>query len=155
MLSKNEFAGLGFSQEEPNWYGGKVEFRATLQDTSSTDIPQYKIVLQRPVLGTSCRFTRRFGSQSFLRVKIPSALLNKRDHDLVRFLSRPFILTGYVFRAFYAKKDHVFLFKTCEVYDGKNVSEPMVTGRKSDLTFQQFIDWHNPLQFNIRQGSIL
>jgi RNA-dependent RNA polymerase len=141
---------LGFSDDKPDWYGGKVEFRAKVRDVGTTDAPKYKIVLEKPVLGTSCRFTRRFGSHSFLRVKIPAAILENREHELIKLFCRPFILTGRVFRAFYAKKDHVFLFKTCEVFDGSKLSVLKGT-RKSGMAWREFLDWHNPLFCNCRQ----
>jgi RNA-dependent RNA polymerase len=153
-LSNNNLAGLGFSEEKPDWYGGKVDFRGKLRDHSSANITEYKIVLERPELGTSCRFTRRLGSQSILRISIPPDVFTKQDNQLVDFFSRPFILSGRVFRAFYAKGKHVFLLKTCEVFDGFKISVPKDAAHGDGLTLLDFLNWHNPLESNKRQASI-
>jgi RNA-dependent RNA polymerase len=150
-LSKNEFAGIGFSQDYRDWYGGKVHFRAQLRDLGSEEAPKYKVVLDRPELGTSCRFSRRFGSQSILRIKIPKDTLNRPDNKLVQFFLRPFVLSGKVFRAFYARSNHVFLYKTYETFNGNNVLPTRTTQLNSDLL--EFINWHNPLELNTRQAS--
>ena len=149
-LDKDETAGLGFSEDSPDWYGGKVEFRACLEDKGSQNLPQYKIVLEKPDIGSSCRFTRRFGSTCFLRVKIPEGILHRPR--LVEYFLQPFLLNGQVFRSFFAKDDHVFLFRTNETVKGLEINPvPPANGR----SLLEFIKWHNPLEANMNQAGFL
>jgi RNA-dependent RNA polymerase len=145
-LRTDEIAGLGFSANSPEWYGGKVEFHATLEDTGSQRAPQYKLILERAVIGSSCRFTRRFGSLCFLRVKIPEGILHRPK--LVEYFLRPFVLNGQVFRSFFSKDDHVFLFKTNEMFKGSEICP--APGAKG-LSLLEFLNWHNRLDANVNQ----
>ena len=147
-LSVDEYAGLGHNADHPGWYGGKIEFRGKLQKDEQTD--SYKIVLERCTLGPSCRFTRRFGSRSFLRVKIPSRILHSSTSGLIAYFRSPFVIWGRIFRAFYAKDDIVFLFRTNEIYDEQRI----LPGHFGGFSLLQFIEWHNPLQSNRNQVSV-
>jgi hypothetical protein len=144
-LAEDQYAGLGHSTDYPGWYGGKVEFRAKLQKDEKTN--SYKIVLERCMLGTSCRFTRRFGSKSFLRIKIPSRILHSNTNGLIAYFRNPFVIWGRIFRAFYAKDDNVFLFRTNEIFDESHIRPDHFPG----FSLLQFIEWHNPLEFNRNQ----
>lgn len=146
-LEIDAFAGLGFSSENPDWYGGKVHFRAKLMEQGRAG---FRVLLERAELGPSCRFARRFGSTAFLRVKIPMSVFNKPDNGLVDFFSRPFILNGRVFRAFFAKDDNVFLFRTNEIFRGSEICPHSVCMR--GLSLLDFLNWHNPLGFNRNQA---
>jgi hypothetical protein len=149
-LQEDEIAGLGFSAHAPDWHGGKVEFRACLEDRGSLHSPEYKIVLEKPDIGSSCRFTRRFGSTSFLRVKIPEKIIHRPGPRLVEYFLRPFVLNGAVFRSFFAKDDHVFLFKTREELKG---SEIVPIERSKGLSLVEFLNWHNQLEANANQAG--
>lgn len=145
VLAKDQFGGLGNNPEYPGWYGGKIEFRAKLEKLGTK---QYKIVLEDCILGASCRFTRRFGSWSFLRIKVPLDIFHESDNGLGLFFKRPFVLWGRVFKTFYAKDQTVFLFKT-------NEACPSLDSRGSNLpglSLQEFLMWHNPLQENSQQS---
>jgi RNA-dependent RNA polymerase len=152
-LQKDEFAGLGFSTDNPEWFGGKVEFRGQLQDGGPSNPYAYKVVLEKPQIGASCRFTRRFGSMSFLRVKVPDMFLNRPNNRLTDFFSRPFILNGRVFQTFYAKDDNMFLFRTNEIFKGGSIQAPGSSSQARGFSFQEFLDWHNPLELNTNQAS--
>ena len=128
-------------------------FRGKLKDESSTGFAKYKVILETPELATSCRFTRRFGSTSILRIKIPEFFLNNPNSGLIDFFSRPFILNGLVFRAFYAKDDHVFLVKTNEIFKHLQVHPPEKSSPTCGLPFLELLDWHNPLESNTNQVS--
>ena len=54
----NTYACLGCLDHEP-WYGGKVVFRAKVKNVAHahTKHPKFKIVLERPELGASYRFS--------------------------------------------------------------------------------------------------
>lgn len=138
--------GLGNNPRLPGWYGGKAEFRGRLVDTKDPISP-YKIVLEPCTLGPSSRFTRQFGSFSFLRVKIPLTLFHNPNAKLDEWFKQAFVIWGRIYRACYAKSDNVFLYWTNESLGGG----PPVPGR---LSFVDFIYWHNPLQANANQVSM-
>ena len=147
-------AGLGFSDEYPDWYGGKVHFRAKLDDKT-----QYRILLERAELGPSYRFARRFGSTSFLKVKVSSRIINKPNNKLVEFFSRPFILNGRVYRSFYAKDENVFMFKTNEIVHEDTLNSELIrvsagSADSPGLSLLAFLNWHNSLEVNNKQARI-
>jgi hypothetical protein len=145
-LDKDEFAALGHSASAPyeGWYGGKIQFQGKLQKDEIAGI--FKIVLERCTLGASCRFTRRFGSKSFLRIKIP-ARLRHSNSGLPSFFRKAFIIWGRVFRAFYAKDETVFMFRTTEIFDESCIRPAQYNG----MSLWELIQWHNPLEYNITQ----
>ncbi|GLB43835.1 putative RNA-dependent RNA polymerase [Lyophyllum shimeji] len=143
-LAQNPYAGLGHSEQFPTWYGGEVVFKGKLEREGSS----FKLKLDRPTLGPSCRFTRRFGSKMFLRIQIKKVLFYAWNNDLQEFFRKPFVLWDSIFRAFFAKVDHVFLFRTNEnLIDNKIVTDPSL-----GMLLLQFIDWHNPPSANAKQA---
>lgn len=142
----------GFQRQEDGWYGGKVQFRATLKaiDEKNTN-PHYRIQLMPPELGPSSRMTRRYGSKNFLRVKVPRIILNKPRHGLVGFFSQHFLLCGVVYRAFYAKDETVFLIATNASVPG--CSRMPTHAQPAPPSFEKFLDWHNPIYHNTAQVS--
>jgi RNA-dependent RNA polymerase len=144
-------AGLGFKEDSPGWYGGKVQFSGRLKDTSSTKTPNYTVLLDRPVLGPSCRFGRRFGSPNILKIKLPKPILNKSDNGLLEFFMRPFIIHNHVFRTFYAKDNNMFLFRTNEVMSDSGITAPGSSATGGPMSLMEFLNWHNPLEFNSKQ----
>jgi RNA-dependent RNA polymerase len=149
-LPSAPYAGLGFSSEKPDWHGGKVIFRGILREIDSSDNqPAYSVFLLPPELGSSCRFARRFGSSAILRIKVSSVLLLKKNNRVVEYFLHPFILSGRVFRAFFAKDNTVFLVQTNETVDGLKISSSMkLDGR---LSLPEFLQWHNPFEVNQNQ----
>ncbi|KAF8078266.1 RNA dependent RNA polymerase-domain-containing protein [Lyophyllum atratum] len=142
-LSLDPYAGLGHGEHTPGWYGGKIEFRGSLEHDGS-----YRVKLERCALGPSCRFSRRFGSKNILRIKIKSSLLHSQDNGLQDFFRKPFVLWGSVFRSFYAKDDTVFLFRTNEgMVDGEIVPKQF-----PGFSLLEFLDWHNPPLPNSNQA---
>ncbi|KAL4244292.1 RNA-dependent RNA polymerase [Abortiporus biennis] len=136
---------------EDGWYGGKVHFTAKLVYKDG----RCSIVLEKPVLGSSNRFSRRFGSKSFIRVKLPSNELYIHGAEWIPFFKRPFIIMGYVFRAFFAKEENVFLFRTNErVSDvSSDTTHHKLNLRESNdgMSLFSFIKWHNDLSINSQQ----
>jgi RNA-dependent RNA polymerase len=146
LVKDPEYGAIGNNPVCPGWYGGKIDIRGTLQIS-----PQKKlsIKLERCSLGPSNKAKRRFGSKSFLRIKIPGNLRFDPDIDFVSFFKRPFIFWGSVFRAFYSKDDTVFLYLTNESYDdGEFRKHP------KRLSLYDFIEWANPLEPNKDQVSL-
>ncbi|KAI0711161.1 RNA dependent RNA polymerase-domain-containing protein [Cerioporus squamosus] len=122
--------GEAFLSEDPSWYGGKVHFTAkVIVDKEKKD--DFRLVLDRPTLGTSNRFMRRFGSRRFIRVRIQKDALMQKGGTLAEYFYRPFVISGAVFRAFFAKEQNVFLFRTNEV-----------------MSLFELIEWHNDLELN-------
>lgn len=134
--------------DEP--YGGLVEFSARLQSVGE----EPKIVLLPPQQCPSTRFSRRFGSKRFFRLRIPRNLPGLKDSNLTETVRRPVVIMNQVFRAFTAKDSSVFFVQTFEeVYKGcvqprrgkRQITDPM--------PFLEFLHWHNPLETNIDQAS--
>ena len=147
-LSRGPYEGLGNSCNYPDWYGGKVSFRGKLVPEEGLS-KSYKIRLEACNLGSSCRFSRRFGSWSFLRIKIPESVIHDKNNGLVVFFRKLFVIWGQVFRACYAKGRSVFLFMTNETYPA---NQGPIPGR---MSFEEFIQWHNPIEENSGQVSKL
>ena len=103
------------------------------------------MVLEPAELGPSFRFARRFGSSSFIRVRLPWPLKPEKVEALIAFLSRPFIINGAVFRSFFAKDDRVFLFKTNERFSRSRI---FIDPNSDSISLWDFINWHNPLKYN-------
>ncbi|KAG6873624.1 hypothetical protein C0995_013555 [Termitomyces sp. Mi166 len=146
-LAQDPYAGLGHSAIAPGWYGGKVNFRGRLE---RSDNNSYKIKLDRCTLGPSCRFSRRFGSTSMLRIKVSDKqTLHSTKNELGDFFRKTFVMWGSVFRAFYAKEGSVFLFKTNE----KMVNGEIVPNYSPGLSLLDFINYHNPLDYIENQNQ--
>ncbi len=132
-------------------YGGKVHFPAKLELEDADDkASKFRISLDRPQLGHSCRFARQFGSHRFIRVNVPQRLLQDGKR-VVEFFSKPFVLQGYIFRACFAKDNGVFLFQTNESLVGGAIVSPGTDHVAPDgrVSWINFIHGHNPMQCNI------
>jgi hypothetical protein len=141
-MSINPNAALGNCFEYPSGYGGKVCFAGSVEVKGN----KVKVVLDRCTLASSCRLCRRFGSSSFLRLKVPLKILHSSKNDLKAFFQKPFVIFNSVFRAFYAKEGTVFLFKTRESHSLGTISDST-----AGLTLFEFLDEFNPLQLNANQ----
>lgn len=139
-MSLGPYEGLGNNPRFPGWHGGKVVFQGQL----SVEDGEHKIVLDSCSIGGSSRFARRFGSWSFLRVKVPQSIFFGQKRDFITFFLRPFIIWGRVFRVFDAKDCKVFLYWTNEcLSSGSPIPDRM--------SFEEFVNWHNPLEENKNQ----
>lgn len=108
----------------------------------------YKIVLNRPELGSSTRFSRQFGSYAFLRVRVPRQVMNKAQSILPKFFAQRFLLCGIIYRAFYANDTGVFLCATNESCGSARLPRH---ARPLPPSFMEFLDWHNPVLHNQSQ----
>ncbi|KAJ6499604.1 RNA dependent RNA polymerase-domain-containing protein [Mycena vitilis] len=136
-------AALGNCSQYPKRYGGKVCFTGTIEVAQD----KVNVVLDRCTLSSSYRLGRRFGSSSFLRLKIPARILHSPDNRLKEFFQNPFIIFGSVFRSFYAKDATVFLFRTREKY-----SQGTIQDSTDGLSLFEFLDQFNPLKLNEEQA---
>ncbi|EGO05196.1 hypothetical protein SERLA73DRAFT_68825 [Serpula lacrymans var. lacrymans S7.3] len=134
------------------WYPGKVQFTAKLKAVNDKKAnAEYRIVLNWPELGPSSRFTRQFASKNFIRVRIDKSIINTKDNRLLEFFSKRFVLSGLVFRAFFAKDMNVFLVATDETAPGLVTSLPK-HAIPYPVSFSEFLDWHNPIMLNAKQS---
>ncbi|KAJ7599279.1 RNA dependent RNA polymerase-domain-containing protein [Mycena floridula] len=147
ILAQNPLGGIGNNPEYPGYYGGKIHFRGTVKQHDAKSGGKYWIELEHAMLGPSCKVARRFGSTSFLRIKIPTNMLFRSDTKLRQFLLRPLVILTDIYRAFYAKDSIVFFWKT---------DESLVNGELRSSTFErkslfQFLEFCNPLGLNSDQ----
>ncbi|KAK7688073.1 hypothetical protein QCA50_008443 [Cerrena zonata] len=157
ILKKHQFGCLGCNEnnpdiiaagaDTPHWYGGKVNFAATLVEKNRN----FSISLEKPFLSSSSRFYRRFGSSRFIRVSIPKTLVFGSGSSVIKFFQSPVIIWNHVFRAFYHKDHTVFLFQTNEQYQEGKVITPDGPSTHG-LSFLDFLSWHNDLEVNHNQS---
>jgi len=145
-LNCGPYEGLGNNPKYPGWYGGKVQFQGKLKALEGPS-NEYRITLDTCSIGPSSRFTRRFGSWSFLRVKVPKKVFFAGNENLIAYLKRPFVIWGQIYRACYAKDQNVFFYQTNELFP-----TGLDPGR---LSLLDFLDWHNPLEPNSDQVMTL
>ena len=88
------------STNSPFRYHGKVQFSGKLSKSSSESL---RLNLEKPELGSSSRFTRRFGSDWLIRIRYQKNILPRK---LLAFFMRPLIIFDRVYRAFYARLVH-------------------------------------------------
>jgi RNA-dependent RNA polymerase len=98
---------------------------------------KYRLVLEQPQLGTSCKLTRRFGSKAIIRVKLPRGLVYAENKQLGRFLLRPVVIWGRRYEFLYAKDTTALFFETTK------------------MSLRQLIEWANPLAANQNQVCLL
>ena len=141
---------LYLHDDKDGWYGGQVHFVARLIGGDSSRL---KLELEKPSLGPSCEFTRRFGSDRFVRVRVDKNTLYASDSGLVEYFVRPFIIGGHVFRSFFSRENTVFLFRTGEVVlssSGPSFSLKLGPGR-DNIGIREFLDWYNSMELNSSQ----
>lgn len=63
----------------------------------------FVIALDEPAPGPSTRFTRRFGSDRLLRLRVPRLKKEIKWEDVVRYFDRPFVFGSLVYRTIFAK----------------------------------------------------
>ncbi|CDO75004.1 hypothetical protein BN946_scf184965.g6 [Trametes cinnabarina] len=164
ILCEHPLGGIGcnsdqsFLENDPDWYGGRIHFTAQLRKEKGSS---FSIILDRPQLGTSNRLARRFGSRRIIRVRLQKDIAwNTQGNELRDYFKRPFIIAGVVFRAFYAKEQNVFLFRTNEGFeqhaDGTVlITQPSVSCRgQQEYSWLEFIGWHNRLEHNTDQTMV-
>lgn len=72
----------------------------------------------------------------------------KDEHGVKQFLNQKFILCGRVFVALKSKEGKVYMVEVKEDYE----RQPQLNeGDNKRKTFQEIIDWHNPMNRNEKQ----
>ncbi|KAH9916727.1 RNA dependent RNA polymerase-domain-containing protein [Epithele typhae] len=135
-------------------YGGKVNFLAKVTKIPQSCPPRFRLTLERAELGPSNRFTRRFGSRHFIRVRLTKEALAHKGPSLFDFFLRHFVIWTSVYRAFFTKEHNVFLVRTNEVPQAISKDRVVISQDTTDtrlMSFSDFIDWFNRLEENKEQ----
>lgn len=115
---------IGPPGKEMRSFGGRVLFEGCFDHVKldSKDGPhrQFTIKLFPPKLGSSCRFSRRFGSESILRIKMDPGIVKDarrlavypktRDiqREILQMFSRTIQIIGRKYHPFFCKDETVF-----------------------------------------------
>ena len=115
---------------------------------------------QSPQQCPSTRFGRRFSSASFLKLTFSKEALEKlrrQPNNLLNYVQRPIIIAGKVFRAYSTRDLNVFYVQTNEVSsDTKKLRQWLLNDFfPCTLSFLDFINWHNPLEYNQNQVTLV
>ncbi|KZS95473.1 hypothetical protein SISNIDRAFT_452100 [Sistotremastrum niveocremeum HHB9708] len=130
---------------ETGWYGGKVEFTGRVHSDSGRRLV---VRLEFPELGPSTRFTRKFGSSKFLRIRIPPKIHYQRGNELTEFFAKPFVLLGNVYRTVMSKDGNVYLFRVNDAFRLHSPQSDFVVGLDK---LAELFNWHNPMEHNQNQ----
>jgi RNA-dependent RNA polymerase len=131
----------------PDWYGGRVLQNARLVPDQHPG--KFKVQLEAmEYRRDSTRIARFLGSRRILHLGVADTLLFKDEHGVKRFLNQKFILCGRVFVALKSKEGKVYLVEVREDYE----RQPQLgDGDNKRKTFQEIINWHNPMNGNENQ----
>ncbi|KAJ1032952.1 hypothetical protein NDA16_000231 [Ustilago loliicola] len=164
ILAESRFNGvLGPPGEEMRSFGGRVLFEGRIACNKNEDPPKlgkrrehrnFAVQLLPPKMGGSCRFSRRFGSVSILRLKMePSMAKDARrfalhpktreiQQEISDFFARPLQIMGRKYRPFICKDETVFYLW---------VGSPNACPEKPEFDcVWDFIDHHAPFSENSR-----
>ncbi|KAI0348335.1 hypothetical protein BDW22DRAFT_1350519 [Trametopsis cervina] len=146
-IVENEERGLGLKGEwhgQKNWYGGRIQQIVNMDWDSVSK--SFALQLEKMQMTRSHRFARYLGSRRLLQVKLSGT---KRNAALEReFLMQKFVLCGRVFVPFSSKDLKVYLLETDDNYEREPVP---AQGDLYRRTFQDFIEWQNPMALNRNQ----
>ncbi|KDR85760.1 hypothetical protein GALMADRAFT_53536 [Galerina marginata CBS 339.88] len=150
-IKENRSRGLGLMGEwegAPNWYGGQIQQLARLVKDGGS----YKLTLEPMEKRRSHRFARFYGSRRFLQLRIPEEILKKENSRVKSFLTKKFILCGRTFVPFHSKEHGLYMVET---NDNWGRSSQDWCGDQFRLSFNQFVNWHNPLEKAKNYGQVL
>ncbi|TDL26400.1 hypothetical protein BD410DRAFT_763609 [Rickenella mellea] len=148
-ILENRGRGLGLMgpwREKEKWYGGRIQQVARLSKSSKG---KYEVRLGELEHRRSNRFARFLGSRHLLQLRIDKKLVTAEHGSIAAFVARRLLICGRIFYPFHAKDDR----KTCAVYFvevNKNFErcDARDQGDHLRLSWEQFMDWHNPLKYN-------
>lgn len=154
---------IGPPGEEMRSFGGRVLFEGRISCTKIEDKPRrgtrrkhraFTVHLLPPKLGGSCRFSRRFGSESILRLKMDPAMAKdaKRfavhpktreiQQEISDFFAQNLLIMGRYYRPFICKDDTIFY-----IWMG---SEDMCPDKPELDCVWDFLNHHAPFAENSR-----
>lgn len=96
----------------------------------------------------STRIARFLGSRRILHLGVANNLLFKCEHEVKQFLNQKFVLCGRIFVALKSKEGKVYMVEVNEDYERQGQVKEGDNKRRS---FQEIIDWHNPMHRNEKQ----
>ncbi|CAE6500743.1 unnamed protein product [Rhizoctonia solani] len=132
---------------EGSYFGGKIDQVLRLSVHSSG---RFEFRLQPPAVATSCRFRRYLGSRRLVEVRFSDKEPRLKPQALRTFMiDNALVINGRVFRAFYARKNTVYLVETNE---GLDRQQDDLIGDQYRQSLRDFIEWHNPLYANPSQA---
>ncbi|SPO25775.1 uncharacterized protein UTRI_03140 [Ustilago trichophora] len=120
---------IGPPGEEMRSFGGRVLFEGRIMSSQNEERPQtgkrrkhriFSVQLLPPKLGGSCRFSRRFGSQSIIRLKMDVAMARDArrfaihpktqeiQQEISDFFSQTVHIMGRKYRPFICKDETIF-----------------------------------------------
>lgn len=140
---------MGSWDGQDDWFGGQIQQIATLEGKGS----RYVIRLGPMKKQRSHRFSRFCGSRRILQLRIEHELILKEGAAIKRFLQQKFVLCGRIFVPFHVKHDNgkhnnVYMVETNEDLRRKPSIE---AGDNYRISFSEFINWHNPPEYNYKQ----
>ncbi len=164
MLAASPFNGIigPNGGEDMRSFGGRVLFEGRIMCNKLDERSRggkgcqhrsFSVQLMPPKLGGSCRFSRRFGSQSILRLKMDTAMTKDArrfpghpktreiQQEIANFLNRPLSILGRLYRPFICKDDTIFYLWI------KSPSADAPEQPSFDRVWD-FIDHHAPLDDN-------
>ncbi|KZV76675.1 hypothetical protein PENSPDRAFT_569324 [Peniophora sp. CONT] len=133
------------------WYGGNIHHAAKLVPGADGN-GEPTIALLRPERHSSSLFARRFGSDSYLRLRIAPELLGDPDkfECIARgFLLRPFVICGRTYEVRYTNRDSVAFLMATNTTTPRGL--PGCEARRF-MSFHHFFQWFNPLELNSEQS---
>lgn len=144
----------GDFEHETDWHGGRVLQIARLVPSQSPDADTpYRIQLEVPEYQkASTRFARFLGSRRMLRLSINPDLIYREEEQIRQFLTQKFVLCGRTFRPLKPKDGKVYMVEVSEDFDRVPRDDE---GDHRRLTFEQIIEWHNPMEFNLNQVRLV
>ncbi|VDC07371.1 unnamed protein product [Peniophora sp. CBMAI 1063] len=133
-----------------SWYGGNVHYAAKLTPGASDNDPP-TLTLLRPERHSSSLFARRFGSDSYIRLRIAPDLLGEPEKftRIARgLLLRPFVICGRTYEVRYTNRDGVAFLMASSTTTPRGL--PGCEGQRF-MSFHKFFQWFNPIQLNSDQ----
>ncbi|EDR15354.1 uncharacterized protein LACBIDRAFT_301565 [Laccaria bicolor S238N-H82] len=148
-IKENLSRGLGLMgpwKGDPDWHGGQVQQLAQLVKVNGS----LKVQLEPLEKRRSHRFARFYGSRRIIQLRIPDDMVTKDNATVKQFLSQKFILLGRIFVPFHSKDGGVYMVET----DQNSGRIPKGScGDQYRLSFDAFMRWHNPLEYNFKQAA--
>ncbi|CAE6452141.1 unnamed protein product [Rhizoctonia solani] len=140
LLRTNSTERLGW---QGTYFGGKIDQVLRLSVHTSG---RFEFRLQPPAVSTSSRFRRYLGSRRLIEVRFSEKEPGLRPQAFREYMiANALVINGRVFRAFYARKNTVYLVETNEALDRQ---DDELVGDQFRLSLRDFIEWHNPLYAN-------
>lgn len=154
MEGKGRSLGLmGDFKDHINWFGGRIQFSLKLRVDKVTKAVTFKCCPF--TLGKSTEVTRRLGSLSVVQIKYDRRIFFEKDasaSDIVKdVLCRPLVICGRIFVLWYLKgrENKACYIEVNKDYERKRNEK---LGDHYRMTYEQFIEWMNPIMLNSKQA---